>query len=132
MIRRPPRSTRTDTLFPYTTLFRSVRHRLALRVEAAVFALREHPRDLERQDLARRGRADAAVARDVHALLFHALRDVPRPVVQRQVGALGQPRQAVGALAKFLRFCPTPRPPPHNPPRPTISVVCNYARKGGL
>src|SRR3546814_5415629 len=27
MIRRPPRSTRTDTLFPYTTLFRS-RHRV--------------------------------------------------------------------------------------------------------
>src|SRR3546814_18791213 len=29
MIRRPPRSTRTDTLFPYTTLFRSDRIRLA-------------------------------------------------------------------------------------------------------
>src|SRR3546814_6252021 len=28
MIRRPPRSTRTDTLFPYTTLFRSRRERL--------------------------------------------------------------------------------------------------------
>src|SRR3546814_19019039 len=26
MIRRPPRSTRTDTLFPYTTLFRSFAH----------------------------------------------------------------------------------------------------------
>src|SRR3546814_3616230 len=26
MIRRPPRSTRTDTLFPYTTLFRSPDH----------------------------------------------------------------------------------------------------------
>src|SRR3546814_1272371 len=26
MIRRPPRSTRTDTLFPYTTLFRSAEH----------------------------------------------------------------------------------------------------------
>src|SRR3546814_1359177 len=26
MIRRPPRSTRTDTLFPYTTLFRSPRN----------------------------------------------------------------------------------------------------------
>src|SRR3546814_11318852 len=25
MIRRPPRSTRTDTLFPYTTLFRSIK-----------------------------------------------------------------------------------------------------------
>src|SRR3546814_15626631 len=29
MIRRPPRSTRTDTLFPYTTLFRSARERAA-------------------------------------------------------------------------------------------------------
>src|SRR3546814_6268682 len=30
MIRRPPRATRTDTLFPYTTLFRSpVTHRLS-------------------------------------------------------------------------------------------------------
>src|SRR3546814_12107931 len=28
MIRRPPRSTRTDTLFPYTTLFRSRRKQL--------------------------------------------------------------------------------------------------------
>src|SRR3546814_8685768 len=39
MIRRPPRSTRTDTLFPYTTLFRSARrhgpnllHELGVRV----------------------------------------------------------------------------------------------------
>src|SRR3546814_2072277 len=30
MIRRPPRSTRTDTLFPYTTLFRSAGHLKAL------------------------------------------------------------------------------------------------------
>src|SRR3546814_14550726 len=28
MIRRPPRSTRTDTLFPYTTLFRSINNGL--------------------------------------------------------------------------------------------------------
>src|SRR3546814_11802671 len=34
MIRRPPRSTRTDTLFPYTTLFRSAgRHLRALATE---------------------------------------------------------------------------------------------------
>src|SRR3546814_7676413 len=31
MIREPPRSTRTDTLFPYTTLFRSSAMRLGLR-----------------------------------------------------------------------------------------------------
>src|SRR3546814_19331417 len=30
LIRRPPRSTRTDTLFPYTTLFRSARLQQAL------------------------------------------------------------------------------------------------------
>src|SRR3546814_15414294 len=30
MIRRPPRSTRTDTLFPYTTLFRSERSQFAM------------------------------------------------------------------------------------------------------
>src|SRR3546814_2494288 len=32
MIRRPPRSTRTDTLFPYTTLFRSPRPRARRRL----------------------------------------------------------------------------------------------------
>src|SRR3546814_5555551 len=40
MIRRPPRSTRTDTLFPYTTLFRSEDHHGVL-VEAAA------PEDVE-------------------------------------------------------------------------------------
>src|SRR3546814_8008094 len=34
MIRRPPRSTRTDTLFPYTTLFRSNAHRHSRRAAA--------------------------------------------------------------------------------------------------
>src|SRR3546814_13253509 len=37
MMRRPPRSTRTDTLFPYTTLFRSFRGRRV--VVAAGFCL---------------------------------------------------------------------------------------------
>src|SRR3546814_508061 len=34
MRRRPPRSTRTDTLFPYTTLFRSLAQRRAVEVRA--------------------------------------------------------------------------------------------------
>src|SRR3546814_9101384 len=38
MIRRPPRSTRTDTLFPYTTLFRSVEGVVALVAEDQVLA----------------------------------------------------------------------------------------------
>src|SRR3546814_6645458 len=49
MLRRPPRSTRTDTLFPYTTLFRS--HPAA--PAAARRRLRHHHRHLE---LAVRGR----------------------------------------------------------------------------
>src|SRR3546814_19868808 len=46
MIRRPPRSTRTDTLFPYTTLFRSVRQKEALktlRAEVDVLTLTATP-----------------------------------------------------------------------------------------
>src|SRR3546814_11683581 len=45
MIRRPPRSTRTDTLFPYTTLFRSMMlenelaHRSLEEVEAGLDAI---------------------------------------------------------------------------------------------
>src|SRR3546814_13040384 len=51
MIRRPPRSTRTDTLFPYTTLFRSIgdqtgqlfvktdpEHALTVRIEGHIVA----------------------------------------------------------------------------------------------
>src|SRR3546814_4635366 len=41
MIRRPPRSTRTDTLFPYTTLFRSTQHR-GTRVSEAGDGRRRH------------------------------------------------------------------------------------------
>src|SRR3546814_21026281 len=37
MIRRPPRSTRTDTLFPYTTLFRSINFDGAVRLGRFVF-----------------------------------------------------------------------------------------------
>src|SRR3546814_10242203 len=43
MLRRPPRSTRTDTLFPYTTLFRSlflqveIDHRFGRRHHLAIF-----------------------------------------------------------------------------------------------
>src|SRR3546814_6784503 len=52
MIRLPPRSTRTDTLFPYTTLFRSARLRFRRGVEPGW-----HPRPPRR----RRERLDGGV-----------------------------------------------------------------------
>src|SRR3546814_13791406 len=70
MIRRPPRSTRTDTLFPYTTLFRSA-HLLA---ERAGDQRRDDHADVDRdvEDLERHRAADivglvelAVLARDI-------------------------------------------------------------------
>src|SRR3546814_8026166 len=60
MIRRPPRSTRTDTLFPYTTLFRSLADHIALH-EAGL------PFDHERVDLKTKVTADGADYRTVTA-----------------------------------------------------------------
>src|SRR3546814_7980903 len=54
MIRRPPRSTRTDTLFPYTTLFRShyLQERIAINVVAP---------GLTKTPMAQRAQEDPAV-----------------------------------------------------------------------
>src|SRR3546814_3400774 len=56
MIRRPPRSTRTDTLFPYTTLFRSLPARTFLHLPEQVS---------DRQDVAVEGVTGVAGA-DCH------------------------------------------------------------------
>src|SRR3546814_14949392 len=73
MIRRPPRSTRTDTLFPYTTLFRSFHrpHRaLASRgIEAA---------DLGKRQLARLGRRNDGLAERMLGGPFDAGRKAPQ------------------------------------------------------
>src|SRR3546814_764871 len=60
MIRRPPRSTRTDTLFPYTTLFRSAFHADG-DVAAAKVDRRRAPRFRQREE--RKGHQVLAVAR---------------------------------------------------------------------
>src|SRR3546814_364489 len=59
MIRRPPRSTRTDTLFPYTTLFRSVPGEHARRLQ------RQHRFQIDRHGIAdlRRARGKSAIDR---------------------------------------------------------------------
>src|SRR3546814_19469789 len=70
MIRRPPRSTRTDTLFPYTTLFRSLRHPARRGLQAPPGRPGQRPRHLlppprgaERPEGRRRLPAAAAAGR---------------------------------------------------------------------
>src|SRR3546814_10546578 len=61
MLRRPPRSTRTDTLFPYTTLFRSQLLDRATRpdwLDLVRLILSELPRDEERGALLQRAALD--------------------------------------------------------------------------
>src|SRR3546814_5085217 len=43
MIRRPPRSTRTDTLYPYTTLFRSAHEIAGARIAREILTDLDHP-----------------------------------------------------------------------------------------
>src|SRR3546814_17573974 len=61
MIRRPPRSTRTDTLFPYTTLFRSLALAFALDAGLAVQRVARPHRQVPAQLIQPR-RAHAAFA----------------------------------------------------------------------
>src|SRR3546814_19885270 len=96
MIRLPPRSTRTDTLFPYTTLFRS-RHVDDILVEPV------HP-------LARRRRQDQVATRRAR---------LGRPIAAPAIG-LRRERDAPRLLGCVLRL---PEPPQylvalHRLPRP--------------
>src|SRR3546814_11477885 len=100
MIRRPPRSTRTDTLFPYTTLFQSVAH---LDRDEQHLVEREEHRDLQRDRQATRNRVHLLALVHRHQLLLHALlvvavllADLRHPRLQplhmapRPIGLVGQ------------------------------------------
>src|SRR3546814_15780361 len=67
MRRRPPRSTRTDTLFPYTTLFRSVRLVGACAQDAARSMIFERPSD-EVHAIGEQGRGERIALQSRHRL----------------------------------------------------------------
>src|SRR3546814_9977326 len=108
MIRRPPRSTRADTLFPYTTLFRSGQVVLCAAILAAeaiaqeqvepgerrmgcgpdILAQRDHRRDAHRAAWA----VDFAIifGNDVDAFEKRGLdRGLPRPQAERIIAERG-------------------------------------------
>src|SRR3546814_13086147 len=70
MIRRPPRSTRTDTLFPYTTLFRSLVQAL-FRLFPGRFVRSLERRDISFEQIGHRARAGVGSDLDASPLLDH-------------------------------------------------------------
>src|SRR3546814_11488994 len=94
MIRRPPRSTRTDTLFPYTTLFRS--HDVAAAVPAVEVAHHADALRVGRPD----GEAHAFDAFDAARMRAELLEDAAvRPLGhQVKVELAEERREAVGVL----------------------------------
>src|SRR3546814_19740853 len=116
MIRRPPRSTRTDTLFPYTTLFRSVRR---------IWPRRRHLLPPGARTYG--GRRDAD--RDRHQRGFRRLSSggYSRQPLHRCPRLGGRfrgdhpparpPHGRLCPLGPSL-FAPAPRPPPRAPPPP--------------
>src|SRR3546814_21087429 len=91
MMRRPPRSTRTDTLFPYTTLFRSLTRK-----------------EIDAGALAGRGLELAWAADPVDAFFLHVQGSgrviFPDGRVQRVgfAGSNGLPFYAIGQIARAV------------------------------
>src|SRR3546814_1463973 len=117
MIRRPPRSTRTDTLFPYPTLVRSI-----LRVEMREIGnqIRDHihrgqrgDADLTLQILDRGGAGEAVRAVDVHrARSANALAARAAESERRILIGLDRSEEHTSALQALMRvsyavFCLT-------------------------
>src|SRR3546814_19016564 len=118
MIRRPPRSTRTDTLFPYTTLFRSV-VKLGLLVGAAPLRLQRPDRGAEhgnRQTADEDSQRASVQARD-RARLGAQHHRLGRDLARLRRGEVGG---VVLAHGQFLRATPSVRslrtPSPLSPP----------------
>src|SRR3546814_10243269 len=92
MIRRPPRSTRTDTLFPYTTLFRSRLPRPGLRAGGLGRGAQG------------RGAADP---RRRHALVLRRLHELRAPrgaEVQPRPRARGRSEEHTSELQSLMRI----------------------------
>src|SRR3546814_14549240 len=119
MIRRPPRSTRTDTLFPCATLFRSERRLITARDQARIAnetlraaqvrvqAGRASPIEAERANVARVN-ADAALTREERAV------EVARFTLSR---IIGQPIAGPLDTDWFSRA-----PATYGPPRPIDKI----------
>src|SRR3546814_8175238 len=110
MIRRPPRATRTDTLFPYTTLFRSLPRRAAGRRWR-----RAAPAD------------DPSGARPAFPCLTPAHQEVPVASIAPNTEKDEAPR-GVDCPGRGTNRAPLPYPGPAPPPKQAPDAQGNPAR----
>src|SRR3546814_17242469 len=130
MIRRPPKSTRLDTLFPYTTLFRSARASLrhergnAFRRFAAAYALRELLRGIVEHRI-HLARADVeqdlfgeriGLRRALHDLLQRGRALVLQPGVIGKIFVNDAKPQRPATTKLCASQAPAPRPRQDQPP----------------
>src|SRR3546814_9889483 len=112
MIRRPPRSTRTDTLFPYTTLFRScLRHPEALPARLTKARRRDRespPAQLRDDDRDRRGGAfqplDDVAPRELVGIVPDEIEDGRSEEHTSELQSLMRISYAVFCLKKKIKY----------------------------
>src|SRR3546814_16547166 len=104
MLRRPPRSTRTDTRFPYTTLFRSggIARVDAIEAGVVVGAFARAVIILARIAAVEAADGEAAVAQQF--LVEAARRDAQVGAFEIGFGKAGEARQIAADLRAFLAF----------------------------
>src|SRR3546814_15138453 len=109
MIRRPPRSTRTDPLFPYTTLFRSGENISSIEVEDVLY---RHPAVLAAAVVARSdarwGETPCAFVElkdgsqvTVQAIIEHCKKHMAGFKIPRTVVFCELPKTSTGKIQKF-------------------------------
>src|SRR3546814_9733974 len=124
MIRRPPRSTRTDTLFPYTTLFRSG----GARSPGAGRRRLLHLRGRLGADQRQRGVLQAHAGRDRRGGdARHRLRSRPRAalralLLRRTRGGHGRTGAAAAGVAEKLKSLAGSGEAPSPPPSVTLAL----------
>src|SRR3546814_19631656 len=123
MIRRPPRSTRTDTLFPYTTLFRSPKSRKTLPLPSTMSkSSSSFIQSLLQPDQTRMDKLDVRNVSLAPASRL-LLKDVPHIKRIRELQRIDRPEGISAATQRaFVETAPQPLPrlrlAGKSPPRP--------------
>src|SRR3546814_11922488 len=117
-IRRPPRSTRTDTLFPYTTLFRSVFRAASIKTAEAAKVIENAQRDINIAFMNEIAQIFGKIGLSVHDVLdaantkWNFLRFAPGLVGGHCIGVdpsylSYKAQQQIGRATCRERVCPT-------------------------